>query len=193
MSGDEIGRLIYLMLLGTAIAGYFLVAHRDRMGQVARHGLLWGLIFLGVIAGVGLWSDFRQQVAPRQAVFAEGTQVELPRAPDGHYYMTILVNGAPIRFVVDTGATDVVLTKRDARQAGLDPSKLDYFGEARTANGTVQTAPVRLREMRVGEMVDRDVRAFVNAGEMRESLLGMGYLNRFERIEFVRNRMILTR
>ncbi|ARE39646.1 Transporter [Rhodovulum sp. P5] len=193
MSGDDIGRLIYLVLLGSAIGGYFLVANRNRLGHAARHALLWGLIFLGVIAGIGLWSDIRQQVLPRQAVFSEDARVEVPRAPDGHYYVTILVNGNPVRFVVDTGATDVVLTQKDARRVGLDPAKLNYFGEARTANGAVETAPVRLREMRLGAITDRDVRAYVNSGEMRESLLGMGYLNRFERIEVVRDRMILTR
>jgi len=193
MSGDEIGRLIYLMLLGTAIAGYFLVANRRRLGQMARHAALWGLIFIGVIAGIGLWSDIRQQVVPRQAVFSDGSRVEVPRAPDGHYYMTVLINGSPVRFVVDTGATDVVLTRKDARRVGIDPAKLSYLNQARTANGVVETAPVRLKEMRVGDITDRDVRAFVNSGEMRESLLGMGYLNRFDRIEFADGKMILTR
>ncbi|TCP42277.1 retropepsin-like aspartic protease family protein [Rhodovulum marinum] len=193
MPGDDIARLIYLALLGAAIAGYFLLANRHRLGQVAQQAAIWGLIFIGAIAGVGLWSDIRQDVIPRQTVFAEESRIEVPRAPDGHYYLTIDVNGAPVRFVVDTGATDVVLTRADAERAGLDPQTLDYFGEARTANGVVRTAPVRLERMALGPIEDRGVRAFVNAGEMRESLLGMGYLNRFERIEVVRDRMILSR
>jgi len=193
MPGDDIARLLYLVLLGSAIAGYFLLSNRQRLGQVAQQAAVWGLIFVGAIAGVGLWSDIRQDVAPRQTVFGEEARVEVPRAADGHYYMTVEVNGTPVRFVVDTGATDVVLTREDARRAGLDPDALDYYGQARTANGVVRTAPVRLEEVALGPIEDRGVRAFVNAGEMRESLLGMGYLNRFERIEFVRDRMILTR
>ncbi|MCE8471200.1 TIGR02281 family clan AA aspartic protease, partial [Rhodovulum sulfidophilum] len=120
-------------------------------------------------------------------------RIEVPRAPDGHYYMTVEVNGTPLHFVVDTGATDVVLTRKDAARVGLDPEDLQYFGEAHTANGTVRTAPVRLDTVAIGPIVDRNLRAFVNAGEMHDSLLGMAYLNRFERIEFVRDRMILTR
>ncbi|MGC9417883.1 MAG: retropepsin-like aspartic protease family protein [Rhodovulum sp.] len=193
MAGEDIAQLLYLGLLGAAIAGYFFVANRHRLGQAAQQAAIWGLIFVGVIAGVGLWSDIRQDVIPRQTVFAEDARIEVPRAPDGHYYLTIDVNDAPVRFVVDTGATDVVLTRADAERAGLDPENLDYFGEARTANGVVRTAPVRLKQMALGPIVDRDVRGFVNSGEMRESLLGMGYLNRFERIEVVRDRMILTR
>jgi aspartyl protease family protein len=193
MAGDDLGRLIYLVLLGTAIAGYFLLSNRNRLGQMAQQAAIWGLIFVGVIAAIGLWSDIRQQVAPRQQVFSEESRVEVPRAPDGHFYLTLQVNGAPVRFVVDTGATDVVLTPKDARRAGLDPASLNYLSEARTANGVVRTAPVRIAHMQLGSIEDDNVRAFVNSGEMRESLLGMGYLNRFARIEVVRDRMILTR
>ncbi|TCO70320.1 retropepsin-like aspartic protease family protein [Rhodovulum euryhalinum] len=193
MPGDDIARLIYLVLLGAVIVGYFFVANRHRLGQVAQQAAIWGLIFVGAIAGVGLWSDIRRDVIPRQTVFADDARVEVPRAPDGHYYLTVGVNGTPVRFVVDTGATEVVLTRKDALRAGLDPKSLSYYGEAHTANGVVRTAPVRLEAMVLGPFEDRGVRAFVNSGEMRESLLGMGYLNRFERIEFVGDRMILSR
>lgn len=193
MTGDDFGRLIYLVLLGSVIAGYFLLSNRHRLGHVAQQAAIWGLIFIGAIAGFGLWSDIRHQVAPSQTVFGEERRIEVPRAPDGHYYMTVEVNGTPLHFVVDTGATDVVLTRKDAARVGLDPEDLQYFGEAHTANGTVRTAPVRLDTVAIGPIVDRNLRAFVNAGEMHDSLLGMAYLNRFKRIEFVRDRMILTR
>ncbi|MBK1635669.1 retropepsin-like aspartic protease family protein [Rhodovulum adriaticum] len=193
MTGDDFGSLIYLVLLGAAIGGYFLMENRNRLGKVAQQAAVWGLIFVGVIAGVGLWSDIRQTVAPRQAIFADQQRVEVPRAPDGHYYLTILVNDVPVRFVVDTGATDVVLTREDAARVGLNPDDLPYLGEARTANGRVSTARVRLEEMRLGPIVDSRVRAFVNGGVMDDSLLGMAYLNRFDRIEFAGDRMILTR
>ncbi|MBN2905856.1 MAG: TIGR02281 family clan AA aspartic protease [Rhodobacteraceae bacterium] len=193
MTGDEIGRLVYLVLLASVIVGYFLMHNRNRLGQAAQQAAVWGLIFVGVIAGIGLWSDIRQNVAPRQTVFAEAQRIEVPRAPDGHYYLTVQVNGVPVRFVVDTGATDVVLTREDADRIGIDPAKLGYMAQARTANGVVQTARVRLDEMRLGPVVDDGVRAFVNGGQMDDSLLGMAYLNRFSRIEFAGSRMILTR
>lgn len=193
MTGDDFGRLIYLVLLGSVIAGYFLLSNRRRLGQVAQQAAIWGLIFIGAIAGFGLWSDIRDDVAPHQTVFADDNRIEVPRAPDGHYYMTVRVNDVPIRFVVDTGATDVVLTRRDAERVGIDPDSLQFFGEAHTANGSVRTAPVRLEKVELGPVTDRNMRAFVNSGEMRESLLGMAYLNRFERIEVIRDRMILTR
>ena len=62
-----------------------------------------------------------------------------------------------------------------------------------TANGPVRTAPVRLEDVALGPFHDRDVRAFVNEGEMSKSLLGMEYLNRFARLEINGGRLILER
>jgi len=192
MTGDDIARFAYLGLLGLAIAGGMLVQYRGRMGEMARNAALWGLIFLGVIAAVGLWSDIRDTVAPRQAVI-DATTVEVPRGRDGHYYLTLEVNDVPVIFVVDTGATDIVLSQRDARSVGLDPDDLAYLGTAQTANGIVRTAPVRLDRVTLGDIEDRNLRAVVNEGQIDASLLGMGYLGLFSRIEIADGRLILTR
>ena len=95
MDSYDTGRLIYLVLLGSVIAAYFFVSNRDRLGQAARQAVLWGLIFLGVIAGYGLWGDIRNEVLPRQAVIGEGSGISVPRAPDGHFYLTLDINGKP--------------------------------------------------------------------------------------------------
>ena len=55
----------------------------------------------------------------------------------------------PVRFMVDTGASDIVLSRRDAERVGIEPGSLSYLGRARTANGAVATAPVRLARGRV--------------------------------------------
>lgn len=192
MDGDNIARLAFLGLLLVAIAGSFLMQNRARMGEVARGFAIWGLIFLGTLGGIGLWSDIRDDVAPRQAM-VDATTVEVPRGRDGHYYLTLQVNGVPVIFVVDTGASDIVLSQRDARTVGLDPETLAYLGSAQTANGIVRTAPVRLESVALGEIRDSGLRAVVNEGDMDASLLGMGYLGLFNRIEIADGRLILTR
>ena len=192
MTSDNIGQLVYLLLLGTAVVGWFFTQNREAIGKVTQQALAWGLIFLGVIAGVGLWPDVRDKIMPQQSFHIGGT-VEVPRSPDGHYYLTLQINGADTRFVVDTGATDVVLTQEDARSAGIDPSSLVYSGRATTANGVVETAPVRLQKVELGEMVDLGVRASVNGAPMAQSLLGMSYLQRFERIEITGGKLLLHR
>ncbi|MEL6169027.1 MAG: TIGR02281 family clan AA aspartic protease [Pseudomonadota bacterium] len=193
MNTGDWAQLTYLILLGIAVGGWFMAESRNRMGKTLRMALVWFFIFLGAIAGVGLWDDIRTNVAPRQTVFADTAQVVVPRNADGHYYLTLDVNNRSIDFVVDTGATDMVLTRADAIRVGIDPDALTFTGIAGTANGTVRTAPVRLDDVTLGPITDRGVRAVVNEGEMETSLLGMTYLQRFGRIEIEAGELILTR
>lgn len=193
MDSFDTGRLIYLLLLGLMIGGWFVVQARGNLNKSLQQVAVWAFIFLGVIAAYGLWDDISQTVAPRQTVFAEDNRVVVPRSPDGHYYLDLDVNGAPIRFVLDTGATSLVLTRADAARAGLNPEALDYIGRAATANGEVRTAPVRLDTVALGPVVDRNVPAVVNGGEMRQSLLGMTYLQHWGSIEIAGGALTLTR
>ncbi len=192
MAGDEIARLIYLVLLAAAIGGWLVMENRGSLGKMARQATAWALIFLGVIAAVGLWSDIRDTVAPRQALVASGT-IEVPRGPDGHYRLVLEMNGKPVEFIVDTGASDVVLTLRDARRIGIDTEALVFSGTAYTANGVVRTARARVAEVRLGDIVDRDLGVSITAGETDLSLLGMTYLQKFSRIEIADGRMRLVR
>ena len=188
-----VGNLVYLLLLGSAVALWYLVEHRQSLSRTLKQMAAWALIFVGAVAAVGLWGDIRQTVAPRQVAFADAGRMALPRAPDGHYYATLELNGTPVRFVVDTGATSVVLTRADATRAGLADDDLVYFSQAMTANGPVRTAPVTLDRVTFGPFTDENVRAYVNEGDMTESLLGMTYLQRFGRIEIASGRLILER
>lgn len=193
MSGMEYGNLAYLVLLAVVLVFWFFIQNRQSLNKTLQQGAVWGLIFLGVIAAVGLWGDIRQTVQPQQLVMSETGRVEVPRAPDGHYYLTLAINDAPVRFVVDTGATSMVLTQADAARVGLGEQDVIFYSEAMTANGVVRTAPVRLDDVALGPFHDRNVRAFVNEGEMTKSLLGMDYLSRFARLEINNGRLILER
>ncbi|WP_071674965.1 retropepsin-like aspartic protease family protein [Nioella nitratireducens] len=193
MEKTEIASLIYLSLLGVALVGSMLSANRHRIGRVAQMALTWGFLIAAGVAAVGLWPQITQTVLPRQAMITDSGEVVVPRSFDGHYYLTLDINGAPIRFMIDTGATDMVLTPQDAARAGLDMRGLSYTNRAMTANGMVQTAAVRLEQVSVGQMTDRYVPAVVNGSPMQESLLGMSYLNRFNRIAIENGRMVLAR
>ncbi|RKF16938.1 TIGR02281 family clan AA aspartic protease [Roseovarius spongiae] len=192
MQDIDTANLVYLIVLGGAVVFWFIASNRQSLGKTMQHALLWGLIFIGVLAGIGLWDDIRRTVTPMQTVVSDGV-LELPRAPDGHYYLLANVNGAPIRFVVDTGASQVVLSAEDARAAGIDPDTLAYTGSASTANGIVRTASVRLDSFEVGGMRDTGVRAVVTEGELFESLLGMTYLQRFSNINIADGKLVLER
>lgn len=192
MDSQDLPRLVYLVILLVAVGSWFIAENRQSLGKSARMLLAWGFIFLGIIAGYGLWEDVRRDVAPRQSILADGSAIEVPRGSGGHYFLTVNVNGAPIDFIVDTGATDVVLTKDDARAAGLDPDNLPFLGSARTANGPVKTAFTTVDFMSLGPVRFERVQVAINGGEMEESLLGMSFLSRFEKIEISDRSLTLT-
>ncbi|WP_423206772.1 TIGR02281 family clan AA aspartic protease [Paracoccus yeei] len=190
--GDELGRMAYLVLLLVAVGGFLLFELRARPGKTLRLAAAWAMIFLGVIALAGLWGDIRQAVAP-QARMLEGGRIEVPMGGDGHFHLTARVNGQPVRFVIDTGATTIALAEADARRAGIDPDSLAFVGQARTANGMVQTATVMLDSLTIGEIAEYDVPAVVLRSDLDLSLMGMSYLSRFARVSIEGNRLILER
>ena len=192
MTGDQIANIAFLALLGAALGGSYLVSQRGNMGRVAQQASIWALIFVGVVAAFGMWGDIQRSVRPMQSVTAGG-EIVVPRSPDGHYYLVAEINGTPVNFVVDTGASDMVLTQGDAARAGIDPSTLRYVGQAMTANGMVSTAAVTLDSVMLGGVIDEGVRAVVNGGEMGGSLLGMRYLDRFSSIQIRDGELVLTR
>lgn len=189
----ESGRLIYLIVLLVMVGGWFFMQTRNGLNKTLQYAAVWAMIFVGGAAAVGLWQDISRDTKRSQISFSDAGQIIVPRARDGHYYLTAQINDAPIRFVVDTGATEMVLTQDDAARAGLEPEALAYLGRANTANGEVRTAFVRLDNVTLGEVTDRGVPAVVNQGKMAQSLLGMGYLQRWGRIEIAGGELILTR
>lgn len=185
-------RLAYLSLLLLALGGFVVVEFRRDAGSTTRAVLAWGLIFLAAIGAAGLWQDISREVMPRQAML-DPTRIEVPLAPDGHFHLTAELNGAPVRFIVDTGASALALSPRDARRAGIALDRLVYAGQARTANGIVPTATVRLDRVAIGDIVDENVPAMVIQADIDRSLMGMDYLRRFARISFEGDTMILER
>jgi aspartyl protease family protein len=193
MSGDMIATMGYLILLGLVLAAGLWTQARSNLSRTLQHIAIWFLIFVGAIAAVGLWQDMQRHLG-NQSASADGSgQITVPRSRDGHYYLTLDVNGAPMEFVVDTGATDIVLNRAAAQRVGIDTDQLAYVGRASTANGIVETAFIRLDSITLGEITDTNVAAVVTAGEMREPLLGMGYLQRWGRIEISGDLLTLTR
>lgn len=168
----------------------------------------FGYLAMGVVVAIGFASlqsgerpershaAERQKPAPRHLQSPDSDaddalEYVVAADPSGHYLIEAMVNGAPVTFLVDTGASDVVLTMSDARRVGLPPQTLAFTERYATANGEVRGAPVTLRELRIGQLRLYDVAASVNEAPLGVSLLGMSFLEQLSGYEVQRGRLIL--
>ena len=172
MSAMEYGNLAYLVLLGAVIVFWFFIQNRQGLNKTLQQGAVWGLIFLGVIAAVGLWGDIRQTVQPQQLVMSETGRIEVPRGPDGHYYLTLEINGVEDT-VEATGDGPVDATFNAIKALVAHEASLQLYQVHAVTQGTDAQAEVSVRleeggKTVVGQGADTDTlvasaRAYVNA------------------------------
>ena len=175
-------RLLLLVLVG----GSVIVHWRARPGQVLKYAALWlaigcGIFLIYVMRGEALALRDRlvAELMP-EAGMVEGDTVSFYAQSGGHFVIEAEVDGAAVHFLLDTGASDVVLSPNDARRLGYDVARLSYTRPYGTANGRIFGAPIRLARIAVGPIVLRDVPASVNGAAMNRSLLGMSFLKRLK-------------
>ena len=115
------------------------------------------------------------------------------RTADGHFEVSANVNGTSVAFVVDTGASAVILTRDDAERVGIELADLYYRIPIDTANGRTTAAPAMLATIDIGNIRRYDVQALVaRRGDLSRSLLGMTFLETLWGFEIRGDRLILT-
>lgn len=186
--------LAMLMFLFSTLFG----TYRGRFGQAVRDLVAWAGLILLVVAGYSYREELLSvaqrvgsELAPPGMITRADSQVDGERAvkirrrPDGHFVARVAANGQPITMLVDTGASTVVLKPADAQKLGIDIEKLRFQVPVQTANGTTFAAAVRLKEIAVGPIQLSNVDALVaKPGTLKDSLLGMTFLNRLRSYEF---------
>jgi aspartyl protease family protein len=95
-------------------------------------------------------------------------------------------------FMIDTGASVIALTARDAAMLGIHPTESEYRAMVRTANGTVHAAPVTLDRVEIDDIVVHDVAAMVMPdGALADNLLGLTFLSRLHKFEYSDGKLVL--
>lgn len=185
LDGGGSANLLYYVMLLLVVGSGVLFGRRMGLRFAVKSIAAWVLIGLALILGYSFRFELGAikdrvlgEVVPHAAQ-QEGGVISVRLGGDGHYHLEAQVNGRPVRFLVDTGASDIVLSPADARRVGIDPAALDYDKVYSTANGTVRGASVRLAQMDVAGLRFENVRASVNEARMGVSLLGMSFLDRF--------------
>jgi aspartyl protease family protein len=129
---------------------------------------------------------------PAPTADARPRSVVVARNSQGHFDVDGRVNGRRVDFVVDTGASVVALTARDAARLGIRPARNAFVAEVKTANGTIRAAPARLDVVEIGGLELRDVTALMLPDDaLRDNLLGLSFLSRLHRFEYSDGKLVL--
>lgn len=192
-------RIVYsLILLSVVGSSILLTLSHQNIGTSLRHALIWIGIVLILVIGYSYRDVFEElpsrvgaELTPSSPRTLEPGVVRLIMADNGHFYANSMVNGRRVRFLVDTGATSVALTRDDAIRAGIDVNELLFNQPISTANGTNFAARVRLDSIEIGDIELRRVPATVVRDGLDQSLLGMSFLGALSGIETRGNSLIL--
>ena len=174
-----------------------LMSRRLRLGQIARYSAIWAAIALVLLVGYTLRDDLAalgprlmSQLVPAHAVPAGLRTMVVSHSADGGYYLAGAVNGVPVRFLIDTGASDIVLSLDDAKRADIDKSELVFDQNYETANGTGKGASLMVDSVEAGPVRTGPTVVSINQAPMSHSLLGMAFLKRLD-FEFKGRQLIL--
>lgn len=198
-SQDSQIRLVYGLVLISAILSSVILGFRGNPGLAIKQALSWVAITLMLVVSYSYRYELGALMHRTQSALVPSTPVQtepgvayLSRSLNGHFNADALVNGTHVHFLVDTGASDVALTREDAQRAGINLNGLSYTTAYDTANGRIMAARVMLDEVSIGDISLRNVEASVMRNDrLPGSLLGMSFLGRLRSVEVSGDRLIL--
>jgi aspartyl protease family protein len=161
-----------------------LAARRMPMGQVGKMALAWVAIFAAMFAIFSfrfefqaIWERVKSDFAGTAGQSVSGEAIELKRQDDGHYWLQVEVNGNPVRFMIDSGATITAVNAETAAQARIAVDSDGYPIIISTANGRVSAQRGVVQSMQIGphRLVDHNVVVSESFGDT--NVLGMNFLD----------------
>ncbi|MBB4154045.1 aspartyl protease family protein [Sphingomonas jinjuensis] len=197
MTPDIGGNLFfYLVLLILPVSA--LIARRVPvlrvLLQLATWGVLFGILYV-VVAQREQFDPYLQRVAAMLNIGEQkvvGQETRIAMAPDGHFWARVTIDGVPRRLLVDSGATTTALSVRTAAAAGLDVKKSPFPVILNTANGTITAETATVKELRLGDIVARDIGVVVSPAFGDGDVLGMNFLSRLKSWRVEGRTLILT-
>ena len=175
--------IAFAVMAGASAYG---LKHRDLIYRAANE------FMGGPVAPKSIHADAQSESSDESAAPSSGGDVELRANPNGHFEADAEINGRSVEVMVDTGATMVALTWEDAERAGIYLRSSDFTHQTQTANGTAKIAPVKISQISIGGITVRNVSgAVAEQGKMKQTLLGMSFLNRLSRVEMHGKSLIL--
>ncbi|TFI60276.1 TIGR02281 family clan AA aspartic protease [Sphingomonas parva] len=181
-NGDDAASFLYLLGCLVLVASAFL-ARRIPIAQGLKLALAWVLIFGAAFVAFTLKDDFAAlgrrvigESASQGQTNGPGQALRIRKSEDGHFWAIATIDGTPVRFLIDSGATVTSLSAETARRAGIEPSGgMPTLVE--TANGIVHAERARIAELAVGDIRRRDLPVHISEAFGRTNVLGMNFLS----------------
>jgi aspartyl protease family protein len=197
-TGDDWARVARAAGIVVLIAAGVLRSGRVLRPQHLKYAAVWAAVIAVLALGFayrdelgGVGQHLRLAFSAGDPVASGEREMIVPQAADGSYAVVALVNGQRVRFTVDTGASDTVLSPDDARRIGVDVDSLSYVLQSETANGVGSGAPFVAERFQVGPLALSNFRLTVNKAPLSTSLLGMSFLARLESFHVENGKLIL--
>ncbi|WP_108809997.1 TIGR02281 family clan AA aspartic protease [Sphingorhabdus sp. Alg231-15] len=175
-----------------------LFSRRIGLGEVVRSVLSWVAIFAIFIVGfsyqkeiVGVWHKVTGEITGANEQQVVGGTLKIRQSPDGHYWADAEVNGMPVRFLIDSGATTTAMTLKTARAANVDINDGGFPTYLNTANGTVEAQRGTIQALRVGPMMALELPVVVAEAFGDSNVLGMNFLSEMKSWRVEGGEMIL--
>ncbi|WP_430385559.1 retropepsin-like aspartic protease family protein [Blastomonas fulva] len=198
MGESETASLIYSLLL-LVLVGSALVSRSLPIGQTLKMALGWVGIFALIFLLVSfrpelkmIWERVTGELGLGGAPAITGAPTTLRMGEDGHFWVNAEVNGAAVRFMVDSGASFTALSVDAARSAGVEPDPLSMKVVLETANGIVEADRATVGDLRVGSLVMKDHAVVIASAFGETNVLGMNFLSALESWRVEGDSMILV-
>lgn len=196
-SSDDKFHLFYLSILVLFIGSGIIASNRLHWKTSVKYALWWSGIALLVMIAYSLRDDFLQsrlmgELMPNQLQLQSDGSMTVYARDGGHFFIEGEVNDVRINFMVDTGATDTILSQQDAERIGLTSSASDRIRVYQTANGTVSATLMTADTLKAGTIIAYNMPIAVSQGEMGGSVLGMSFLKQLNSYRVEGNRLTLV-
>lgn len=183
--------VICILLLVSSLA-----ARRLPLGYISKAALAWIAIFAALFAIFSfrfefnsIWERLKADVSGTAGQSTRGEAIELRRQDDGHYWIIVDINGKPVRFMVDSGATMTAINATTAQEVGVEADGYPII--LSTANGRVAAKRATVRSLAVGPHKIENHSVVVSESLGDVNLLGMNFLNSMQSWRVEANVMIL--
>jgi aspartyl protease family protein len=183
--------VVCILLLVSSLA-----ARRLPLGYVAKAGLAWIAIFATLFAifsfrfeFIGIWDRVKSDISGTAGQNISGEAIELRRQDDGHYWLMVDINGKPVRFMLDSGATLTAINATTAREAGVEADGYPII--LGTANGRIAAKRGVVRLLSVGPHSIENHQVVVSERFGEVNVLGMNFLNSMQSWRVEANMMVL--